>query len=413
MFLDTLNTLHDTRHDDIVAWFAEQERGKIPPFYASVDIRHAGYKAAVVDTNLFPAGFNNLCEYSFRIAAEQVKGYFSAHFPAVRRVLIVPESNTRNPGYTANLARLHDFVRNGGFEVAVGTLIESVPAAGAALEGLDGTKVLLKPFRVTNGVPEVDGVPFDAVVLNHDLSGGEPPVLQQITVPVIPRRVLGWHRRRKSLHFAKLAEVTAAFARAFAIDPWLMHAETELVQGVTFDAPDPKLRAAVAGMLERTGAEFRRYGIDEKPYVFVKHDAGTYGIGVMPVYDPAELDNLSRDAKKKMQKGKGGVEITDVIVQEGIPTRDKVKDVVSEPVVYAVNNHIIGGFFRSHTDADERISLNKPGQVFAKLCSTPSPEQSRDRKCYHDSHLFCTYGILARLAGLAVMAERDELEQTA
>ena len=31
-----------------------------PPFYCSVDLRNAGYKLAPVDTNLFPAGFNNL-----------------------------------------------------------------------------------------------------------------------------------------------------------------------------------------------------------------------------------------------------------------------------------------------------------------------------------------------------------------
>jgi glutamate--cysteine ligase len=410
MFLDTLDDLRKAREDDINAWFAEQERGKLPPFYASVDIRHAGYKAAVVDTNLFPAGFNNLCEYSNRLGAEQVQAYFSKHFPEVKRVLIIPESNTRNPGYTA---RLRDIIAGAGKEVVVGTLIESVPSAGAELQGLEDTKVLLKPFQVNEGVPEVDGKPFDAVLLNHDLSGGEPPIIRQITVPVIPRRVLGWHRRRKSRHFAKLYDITTAFAEAFQIDPWLIHAETEFVPNVRFDQPDPNLRAAVERMLGRTGAAFARYNVTETPYVFIKHDAGTYGIGVMPIHDLSELDNLSRDAQKKMQRGKGGVEITDVIVQEGLPTRDKVKESYGEPVVYAMNNHIIGGFFRIHSEADERISLNKPGQIFAKLCSTPSREQSRDAKCYHDTHLFCTYGILARLAGLAVMAERDELEQLA
>ena len=30
------------------------------PIYSSVDMRDAGFKAAIVDTNLFPAGFNNL-----------------------------------------------------------------------------------------------------------------------------------------------------------------------------------------------------------------------------------------------------------------------------------------------------------------------------------------------------------------
>jgi len=29
------------------------------PFYSSVDLRNSGFKLALVDTNLFPAGFNN------------------------------------------------------------------------------------------------------------------------------------------------------------------------------------------------------------------------------------------------------------------------------------------------------------------------------------------------------------------
>ncbi len=44
----------------IEAWFRSAWRETHAPFYASVDLRNAGYKIAPVDTNLFPAGFNNL-----------------------------------------------------------------------------------------------------------------------------------------------------------------------------------------------------------------------------------------------------------------------------------------------------------------------------------------------------------------
>ena len=46
----------------IEAWLREQFRKTPPPLMASVDLRVAGYKIAPVDTNLFPAGFNNLGE---------------------------------------------------------------------------------------------------------------------------------------------------------------------------------------------------------------------------------------------------------------------------------------------------------------------------------------------------------------
>ncbi|MBD3727807.1 MAG: glutamate--cysteine ligase, partial [Moraxella osloensis] len=44
----------------IESWFRCQFRSTPAPFYASVDLRNAGFKLAPVDTNLFPAGFNNL-----------------------------------------------------------------------------------------------------------------------------------------------------------------------------------------------------------------------------------------------------------------------------------------------------------------------------------------------------------------
>ena len=48
------------RQSRIEAWFRSQWRKAPAPLYASVDLRNAGYKIAPVDTNLFPAGFNNL-----------------------------------------------------------------------------------------------------------------------------------------------------------------------------------------------------------------------------------------------------------------------------------------------------------------------------------------------------------------
>lgn len=413
MFVDDWDALLTSRAEEIEAWFAERETAVQLPFYMSVDIRNAGYKSAVVDTNLFPAGFNNLCDYAYRLAAEQAAAYFARNFPDARRVLLVPESNTRNPGYTANIAKLEEILTRAGKETAVGTLIESVPSSGAVLEGLGGAKVTLKPFTINGGVPEVDGTPYDLVVLNHDLSGGEPPAVQQLSVPIVPGRVLGWHRRRKSRHFAQLGEINARFGAAFGLDPWRITAVTTSVSGVTFAAPDERLREAVGQMLERTAKDYAERGIAEKPYVYVKHDAGTYGIGVMPVHDLAELDEVGRETRKKMSKGKGGVTISDVVVQEGLPTLDKVKDAFGEPVIYALNNHIIGGFFRMHHEVNERESLNKPGQIYARLCATPRPEQSRSQECIHDARKFRVYGVLARLAGLAVVAEREELERQA
>ena len=48
------------RMPEIERWLRTQWQEHQVPFYASVDLRNAGFKLAPVDTNLFPGGFNNL-----------------------------------------------------------------------------------------------------------------------------------------------------------------------------------------------------------------------------------------------------------------------------------------------------------------------------------------------------------------
>ena len=58
---------------------------------------------------------------------------------------------------------------------------------------------------------------------------------------------------------------------------------------------------AVLGMIRD---KYREYGIDETPFVIVKADAGTYGMGVMTVKD-AEVTGLNRKQRNKMSVVKG------------------------------------------------------------------------------------------------------------
>src|SRR5215203_5442230 len=51
-------------------WFRLEWMEHTPPFYCSVDIRNAGFKLAPVDTNLFPATFNNLTSEMLPLAVQ-------------------------------------------------------------------------------------------------------------------------------------------------------------------------------------------------------------------------------------------------------------------------------------------------------------------------------------------------------
>ncbi|MEN9848401.1 MAG: hypothetical protein RL368_1141, partial [Pseudomonadota bacterium] len=61
----------------IEQWLRQQWLQTPAPFYASVDLRNAGFKIAPVDTNLFPAGFNNLNTSSLPICIYAVQSALS------------------------------------------------------------------------------------------------------------------------------------------------------------------------------------------------------------------------------------------------------------------------------------------------------------------------------------------------
>jgi len=51
--------------------------------------------------------------------------------------------------------------------------------------------------------------------------------------------------------------------------------------------------------------------------VIVKADAGTYGMGIMTVKSPDEVRDLNRKTRNKMAVVKDGLQVSEVIIQEG------------------------------------------------------------------------------------------------
>src|SRR5258705_7743331 len=83
-----------------------------------------------------------------------------------------------------------------------------------------------------------------------------------------------------------------------------------------------------------------------------------------------------------MAVGKEGLEVHEVLVQEGVYTFESVNDAVAEPVVYMIDHFVVGGFYRVHTDRAQDQNLNAPGMQFAPLafeapCSSPDPDAPR------------------------------------
>ncbi|MCG8325926.1 MAG: glutamate--cysteine ligase, partial [Thiotrichales bacterium] len=107
----------------IETWFRDQWRDVNIPFYASVDLRNAGYKIAPVDTNLFPAGFNNLNPVFESLSIQAVQLAVERLAERIDRILLLPENHTRNFFYLESLASLQAIIEKAGFIVRIGSLI--------------------------------------------------------------------------------------------------------------------------------------------------------------------------------------------------------------------------------------------------------------------------------------------------
>src|SRR5690606_32590786 len=129
------------------------------------------------------------------------------------------------------------------------------------------------------------------------------------------------------------------------------------------------LVANVEALLASIRRKYDEYGVDRKPFVVVKADAGTYGMGVMMAHSADDVRALNRKERTRMAASKGGIENTKVIVQEGVYTFETWGEAqaVSEPVVYMIDHFVVGGFYRVHTRRGADENLNAPGMHFEPL----------------------------------------------
>jgi len=205
--------------------------------------------------------------------------------------------------------------------------------------------------------------------------------------------------------------VIADFSKLINVDPWLLNTFHAFCGEVDFRTRQGEdcLASQVAFLLEQIREKYREYDITDTPYVVIKANAGTYGMGVMAVKSPEEAVNLNRKERNKMAKVKEGLEVHEVVLQEGIPTVELVQESVAEPVVYLIDRFVVGGFYRVHTEKGPDENLNAPGmhfvpEAFETACVMPEP--------YEDPHIlpnrFYAYGVVGRLAALAAAIEIKE-----
>ncbi len=250
------------------------------------------------------------------------------------------------------------------------------------------------------------------ILLNNDLAAGAPGILEELHEQyLLPPLQAGWSVRRKSRHFQCYEEVSKRFGKLLGIDPWLINPMYATCGEIDIHEPSGGecLRANVDALLGKLRRKYKEYGINEKPFVVVKADHGTRGMGIMTVRDVKDLAQLGR----KLPPGKDATQVPrgEVIIQEGVLTNERIHDAVAEPVVYMIDRYVVGGFYRVHAERGTDENLNAPGERFVPLAFAGGAQLPRPGARGEASapNRFYMYGVIGRLA---MVAASYELEAT-
>lgn len=389
----------------ICDWFKAQTAQLAYPIYSSYDIRDSGYKVTNVDANIFPAGFNNICPTDKETSIGLVRAYVEKHYGnEYKKILLVTEEHTNNGFYWENVSTLVSLFEQAGMKVKI-AIPSPIP------EAIQVTSATGKIFRVISAdfsSAEIKEFNPDLIVSNNDFSQAFEEWAESVTLPMNPPREMGWYQRKKSRYFQFYNNLADEFSKIAGIDPFLLRVETEEFQH--FDINNEESRNALAARVDEFIAklkiEYTQRGIQQEPFVFVKNNSGTYGLAVIKVNSGEEVKAWTYKSRKKMKAAKGGRDVEEVIIQEGIPSIVTAGESSAEPVIYMVGCELAGGFLRTHAEKSATESLNSPGAVYKKLCVSDLSINAGG--CPQEN----VYGWSAKLGLLAIAYEAREMQVT-
>jgi glutamate--cysteine ligase len=381
-----LDQLVKNSKSKILDWIEAEYNNSPKPIYTSVDIRNAGFKIAHVDTNIFPSGFNNASDGSKEIALKLLASYMQSNFPKVRKMLLVPENFTRNINYLKNLKVLEGLFSKAGFQVKVGSpyITEEFPVAELDLH--------IYPISKKENEVYIGTFIPDLLVLNNDLTLGLHEIFKNIKQPIIPNTNLGWFKRRKTNHFNAHSEIAEKFAKEFGFDSWLISTYVQSCGNIDFRKKQgiECIANKVEEMLASIKAKYSENNIKSEPFIFIKSDMGTYGMGVMPVKSAEEVLHINKKHRHSMDVIKHGVHNSDVIIQEGVPTIELTDNHAAESMAYLINGTVFDLITRVNEDKDQSSNLNTHGMYFK-------------------SNIVTEFNIKTCIASLATLAVTKEL----
>lgn len=370
-------------------------------FYSSIDVRHSNEKITLVDMNLFPGGFNNINEEFYPLAISAIEQYLiDLKLDKNKLILLIPENHTRNSFYTKNISVIHHLLLEAGYKVILGSIGQDLLYSESE-DMTDNVNIKVGQIKkVGNSIITSDGQKPDIIILNNDLSAGLPEILHDVEQLIIPSILSGWYTRLKSQFFTQYDLICKQFANDFNLDPWIFTTKFQELNMVDFNNPDSlsTVQLVIDKMFMDIKDEYCVHKIDKKPFLMIKADNGTYGMGIMSIEDNFNFTKLNRKDKNKMATIKDGWKVNKLIVQEGVESILKTPEGhTAEPVIYSIGNNTIGGFYRVNNIKGIHDNLNSNGMYFTKM----APQDIA-------TPIFFSYSLLAKLS---IIAAKNELKQ--
>lgn len=389
--------------DKIADFFDKEFKINNALFYNSVDIRNSGFKVAGVDTNCFPAGFNNLRVRSLNNAIKESYAAITEKNSQIKNIIIIPENNNRNINYLENIATIYKMLSK-NFNVK----ICNINCENNQLKNIEldkGDKITINDLLIdSNNKLYTENFVADLAILNNDLSDGLPDIIRNSVTEIWPNPKIGWYNRSKFEHFTNYNEIANEIARILDINPWLISTKIDLCDNIDFKAKSgiENLAHKVEIMLGNIKEEYKRNNINYQPACYIKADCGTYGMAVWMVQNVDEIININKKNRNKMNITKGLVKNSKVIIQEAIPTIQKIDNKSAEPLLYMINGKVIGNLFRVNENRDDINSLNANGANFYDILNLDSKRINQE---YNSNELRLVNSLIATIAALASSKE--------
>ncbi len=394
----------------IERWFRLEWMEHTPPFYCAVSLRNAGFKLAPVDTDLFPTGFHHLTQAMQPLAVQAAMAAIEKICPEAKNLLLIPDPADRSAHYLLSLRWLMQTLHHAGLNVRLGSLDPAIKTP-TAITLPDGTQLCLEPLKRLRGRLGLKNFDPCTIVLNCDLPGGVPAVLQGLHLQyLLPPLHAGWSVRSMVRHFQAYEEIAKKFAKLLGMDPWLIHSQHARCEQVDLERPAgvDAVRTQVDAVIGKVRRKYKEYAIRERPYAVLKADAAAGGRAVVTLHEAKELD----EAALRAAVGPGRASL---IVQEGVPSYERVNDTVAEPIVYMIDRYVVGGFYRTHAERGTDEVLNGPGTKYVPLAFAHGGDLPRlgDRHAASTPNRFYMYGVIGRLASVAASYELEATDPEA